>query len=271
MGVGRSEASRHNQTPPSSCRSLYPSATSSPSISLLLFLLVFIILRIQLVLADPCSVPSPTLAKNVLECYQSFSLPDAENTRSLAITAVRSYLELYPYLTLQRTAGSYDIIGELESIRTNTAIDTEFALQAAITRAFTLLHDAHTVYNADCFSVYQFLQPWIIKPVYNSHASLGSMARKPRLFLGGMIDDGIELGYFLTRINSTRATGIVAGMMEIWREELKADPRDFLNYEVVAIDGRDPVDTVQSFANEMVGLSVIPTPALMLPWDGRGS
>ncbi|KAJ3218444.1 hypothetical protein HDU67_005540 [Dinochytrium kinnereticum] len=218
-----------------------------------LLLAVVLSALLQLARGDPCSLAPVVLAREAVACYQSFELQGGNATRSLTIEALRTYLNLYPYLNIPKMNSTFDIVAELDAMQTYPVPSSEYGMHSALTRLFALLHDAHTLYQSDCFSTFQFLQPWIIGPRYKW--SSASLAEKPRLYVRNTIFEGLELDYFLPRINITRAAQVSGLMQALWNETLGAEPGAFVGYEIISIDGRDPVSAVQSFADEVVGLS----------------
>ncbi|KAI8840565.1 hypothetical protein BC829DRAFT_420762 [Chytridium lagenaria] len=200
---------------------------------------------------DPCAVLSyngTVMANEVLACYASFQLSDSLRTEQIA--AARSYLHLYPYLEIVKANG-FDLLSSLSSLQNDTSIITEYALQSRITLLFNRLMDAHTVYNAVCFNVNQFIQPWVIAANY----PLGG--GKPVLYLRDTIAQGSTFGEDFAAVYPDRLD-LGNRFLDVWARVIGRDPSTLVGYEIVSVDGMDPVESVQAYADKYVGLSHVP-------------
>ncbi|KAJ3104067.1 hypothetical protein HDU96_009062 [Phlyctochytrium bullatum] len=201
---------------------------------------------------DPCaplSYNATLLASDVVACYSSFPLTDDVRTRQ--ITAAKSYLQLYPYLHIAKAQNGFDILGELDLLQSDTSLTTEYALQSRISMLFVRLRDAHTVYSAVCFSVNQFVQPWVVGVKYPAASA------RPVVVLRDTIDRGSTFGREFVAVYPDRA-GMGERFLERWKGLLGKDVRDYVGWEVIEVDGMDAVTSVQTFADLYLGLSHTP-------------
>ncbi|KAJ3197380.1 hypothetical protein HDU67_003744, partial [Dinochytrium kinnereticum] len=184
-------------------------------------------------LKDPCSplaYGKVVSAKDALACYQSFDISDEVKAKQIA--AVKSYMDLYPYLNLVKTVG-IDMFASLDALKTDPTLTTEFAFQEKIVTLFKSLRDAHAVYSPTCFTTVNFLQPWVMAAKYSK--------TRTTIVLKESIRKGSTLSIHFPKSFADIAGTFPGLISEAWRREVGVDTDAFVGWEVVQIDGVDAV------------------------------
>ncbi|KAJ3096987.1 hypothetical protein HDU97_005348 [Phlyctochytrium planicorne] len=114
-----------------------------------------------------------------------------------------------------------DLVGELEKMKSDDTIKTQFNLFSKITLLTKSVYDGHFSYSPKCISTFIFDQPW-------SLASTG---------------DG-----FIKILNVTYPNDIDHNIL--WEI-----PSKYIGYHVVSINDMDPIDYIQQYADKYSGAS----------------
>ncbi|KAI8849826.1 hypothetical protein BC829DRAFT_390793, partial [Chytridium lagenaria] len=217
-----------------------------PSVSTTLSLLLTLTATVHLVNAqtanssDPCSIirgRTMLEADAVYRCYRSFQISAVD--RQKQIDALLALTQVYPYTNLAKS--KIDIVASLTSLHHDTSLTSDFDFHSRISLAINKLQDGHFSYAAKCYSSIQFFQPWIVSARYNIESS------KPILYLRDTVTSGTVFG-------SLEETDL---MLQFTRN-VGRDPALLVGYDIESIDGRDPVDVVQEFADNYAGFSHTP-------------
>ncbi|KAJ3112151.1 hypothetical protein HDU96_004885 [Phlyctochytrium bullatum] len=153
----------------------------------------------------------------------------------------------YPYANIAKTL--VDIGAELRKLQTDTTITSDFEFQTRIARAITRLQDGHFSYATTCYSVMQFFQPWVITTKYTAGNP------KPTLYLRDLITKGSTLTIDLPAVFPNIAAAFTNNLITAFTRAMGQDPSLLIGYEIVAIDGQDPITAVQQYADAYVGSS----------------
>ncbi|KAJ3188086.1 hypothetical protein HK101_009215 [Irineochytrium annulatum] len=196
---------------------------------------------------DPCNkiqYAAPMLGSDVMSCFNHF--PATQTLASSIVNNLLAYLQIYPSINLATTLSGMSIVTALEAIANDATLTTEYAVQSAIAKAFNHLNDAHTVYqNAQCFSVIQFMQPWVMGARYTPGD------RVPVVYL----KDSIAASTIFSPGHSVlKNVGAVATAFNAkWKKLLGVDPTSYKGYSVIAVDGLDTITAMQRYGVDYIG------------------
>ncbi|KAJ3108021.1 hypothetical protein HDU97_002601 [Phlyctochytrium planicorne] len=212
---------------------------------------------------DPClglgdQVNTFSSFESVYACLNSFPIGSAEMVST--VTNVKKILDLYPYMDLVQGSTSplfpsnIDLLSSLDGIAASS-ISVAFEFHTKVTFLLNSVYDSHMLYTPLCFkTLFQFVQPWHIAATYPANSP------KPVLKLRGThLKESMRKDAF-----------------QLWRDALDGKtPLDYDGYTIVSIDGMDPVDAVQAYADKYSGYGKEANSrfnnVLMFPWYSLGS
>ncbi|KAI8854350.1 hypothetical protein BC829DRAFT_413262 [Chytridium lagenaria] len=203
--------------------------------------------------ADPCSVirggGAALPASAVFNCYRTFTI--SNDAKTSQINTLLAMTEVYPYTNIAKS--KVDIVAELSKIRSDSSITLDFDFHSQVSNAITKLEDGHFAYSAQCYSVIQFFQPWVIAAKYTAGNP------KPTLYLRELITSGSTISIDLVSLFPTQARTFASAVVDSWTAAFNdQDPSLFVGYTIDAIDGQDPITAVQAFADKYTGASHTP-------------
>ncbi|KAJ3118284.1 hypothetical protein HDU96_002722 [Phlyctochytrium bullatum] len=204
--------------------------------------------------ADPCSklVYARVIeASEAYACFASFNV--TQEMKKKQADAIKSYLDLYPYLNLVRTI-KVDVFAKLDALVANTTLTSEFHFQDAIVSLFKQLRDAHAAYSPTCYSTVSFVQPWVL-------AAKHTLEPNPKtvIVIKAGIEKGSTLSIGLSKNFPELAKSMPRDMAKKWEKALGGKkPEDFVGWEVVEVNGVDALTAVKVFSDNSVGLSHTP-------------
>ncbi|KAJ3264991.1 hypothetical protein HDU77_006814 [Chytriomyces hyalinus] len=182
-------------------------------------------------------------AAAVEACYKLFPVTAAD--RRQQTDALKGYFNVYPYKDVVTDSKApfyemhFDLFAALDAIATNDAITDEFSLEMNIVDTLARLQDGHVSYTPQCFNAFVFMQPFDLMPVYKS------------------VGSGIEI-----MVADLAADELAAGSAiysSFWKNAFGGRaPSDFRGAKVVSLNGQDPVDFLQAFADKYNGIGHAP-------------
>ncbi|KAI9295090.1 hypothetical protein K502DRAFT_324501 [Neoconidiobolus thromboides FSU 785] len=184
--------------------------------------------------SDPCAkIANKTVVgyKDVLSCYDTFKLTD--NVRKGVSDTLTKVLPFYAFIDVSKRSpepkvpSNKDIEKELGNVL-KAKYNTEREFQVAITKYFNTLQDGHTRYTSSCFASYSFRQPF---PIHTEEDKWGNVVvRIPK-----------NLSYAQPLLDAWKAAGV--------------DVLKYAGAEVLSINGKQPLEYVEEFAKEYIGVS----------------
>ncbi|KAI8606929.1 hypothetical protein BC830DRAFT_1175903, partial [Chytriomyces sp. MP71] len=189
---------------------------------------------------DPCSIMAAAGIQSVQAveaCYKSF--PASAADKKAHIDALKGYWNVYPYNFMARNISapyypmSYNFFADLDHIAADASITSEYQLQRAIQAGVAKLEDGHNNYQPLCFNAYSFMQPFVLAPVYGGPT------------VGIVVDSQ-------TTDSLPGATG--DAFNNFWTPTAGGHPlKSFVGATVTSMNGKDPVDFLQTFADRYAG------------------
>ncbi|KAI8836706.1 hypothetical protein BJ741DRAFT_648972 [Chytriomyces cf. hyalinus JEL632] len=165
--------------------------------------------------------------ERVEACYNSFPATTAD--KKAQIDALKGYFNIYPFKYIAKDIKapyypmSYDFYADLDSIVADPAITTEYQLQRSIQRSIAKLEDGHNSYTLSCFDAFRFVQPFRLMPAYS----------------GESVSITIDRLYVESK-----------SLTDIWTNGTQQQPlSSYIGATVVSMDGRDPLEYLQGFAD----------------------
>ncbi|KAJ3113699.1 hypothetical protein HDU96_003064 [Phlyctochytrium bullatum] len=188
---------------------------------------------------DPCASIlkkfSVFSAKDALRCLGQFKIDRA--TRIKQVTALKGYLNLYPYLHLMKTPPmNMDAIKKLDAIASDDSIKSEMEFHAKVSHLVILFRDPHAVYSSACFNNIVYRQPWSLEAVHR----LDKPNEQPRIYIRGPISDSLQGD--LTETLTKR-------FFDFYKAKAGIDIRKYRGWEVLEINGKKAIDAIRHFAD----------------------
>ncbi|KAJ3204954.1 hypothetical protein HDU67_009198, partial [Dinochytrium kinnereticum] len=191
--------------------------------------------------ADPCAPISGEFEVTFAQAYSCMrAFPASTSFKASHVNQLKSYIDVYPFTdislgqprnTPQLYQLSVDIKSQLDALVTNINIKTEFDFYSRIRLIFASTHDGHLGYYPGCLGMFYFAQPWRTAAIYPDATSKRPVIR--------LMDEQFQ-GYI-----SPTWFGKLAGK----------SPRDYVGWNVISIDGMDPVVAIQNYADKLSAIS----------------
>ncbi|KAJ3104523.1 hypothetical protein HDU97_009136 [Phlyctochytrium planicorne] len=204
-------------------------------------------------------------------CYNSFSI--SASTKKKQIESLKSYFELYeslfrsflhgppsltalehryPYLDLAKSSNAplypsqVDLFGELDRIANDPAVVTEYDFHSRVSDLVSSLNDAHSYYQPICYTAVRFFQPWVISARYPAE-----LAGKPELYLKSIVTEGSFTFSDYSRKSNPFLGKYRGEYDQYWNRALGVNPKSYVGYAVVEIDGQDSLVSFFGFDFEL--------------------
>ncbi|KAJ3115427.1 hypothetical protein HDU96_000663 [Phlyctochytrium bullatum] len=207
-----------------------------------------------LILASPVSAASDRLgsdactvilkknnvfkAEEALRCLSPFKVDRTYRTEQ--ITALKGYLNVYPYLHLQKTAPTnIDAMKELDAIANNDSIQLEIEFHANVSFLLNRFRDPHATYTSACFNNIVYRQPWSLEAVH----PLDKPNAPPRIFVRGPVTDGFN--------DKDLANKVLLFFMI----NSGVDIRSYRGWEVAEINGKSAYDAIRNYSDTYIRTS----------------
>ncbi|KAJ3101937.1 hypothetical protein HDU96_009810 [Phlyctochytrium bullatum] len=171
-------------------------------------------------------------AEEALHCLSIFKVDRTYRTQQ--ITALKGYLNLYPYLHLQKTGpNGVDVMKELDRIANDNSIQLEVEFHTNVSFLLNRFRDSHAVYTSACFNNIVYRQPWSLEAVHQ----LDKPSATPRIFVRGPITDSVNDKELADKI------------VQFYVANSKTDIRSYRGWEVTEINGKSAYDSVRNFSD----------------------
>ncbi|KAJ3377446.1 hypothetical protein HDU84_008625 [Entophlyctis sp. JEL0112] len=190
------------------------------------------------------------LASAVTACYSQFNV--TEDDKKAQTDAIKGYFNQYPYLDVAANAVAphfplhENFFAALDAIVADTNATTEVGLKWAIEDQLNALQDAHIYIGFLCFNQARFLQPF-----------------------GITLANGVPIiSKLLDTIYGSDDSLYNKWYNVLWGDSLKGkDARSLIGSTVVAINGQDPLDYIQAYADKYFGISHSPETRINYMFD----